>query len=67
MQTVVSLVSSGLGVAIVPASLLNLRRKGVVYRPVRDPHPKIELRLAWRRNPRAAALKQFVALASKYP
>src|SRR5471032_799895 len=32
MQTVVSLVSSGLGVAIVPASLLNLRRKGVVYR-----------------------------------
>jgi DNA-binding transcriptional LysR family regulator len=67
MQTVVSLVSSGLGVAIVPASLLNLRRKGVVYRPVRDPHPRIELRLAWRRNARSAALKQFVALASKYP
>jgi DNA-binding transcriptional LysR family regulator len=67
MQTVVSLVSSGLGVAIVPASLLNLRRKGVVYRPVRDAHPKIELRLAWRRNARTTALKQFVALASKYP
>ncbi len=63
MQTVVSLVSSGLGVAIVPASLLNLRRSGVVYRPVRDPHPKIELRLAWRRDARSAALDRFVALA----
>lgn len=63
MQTVVSLVSSGLGVAIVPASLLNLRRKGVVYRPVRDPHPKVELRLAWRRDARSAALDRFVALA----
>lgn len=63
MQTVVSLVSSGLGVAIVPESLLNLRRSGVVYRAVRDPHPKIELRLAWRRDARSAALVRFVALA----
>jgi DNA-binding transcriptional LysR family regulator len=65
MQTVVSLVSSGLGVAIVPASLLNLRRRGVVYRSVRDAHPTIELRLAWRRDARSASLKQFVALATR--
>ena len=32
MQTVVSLVSSGLGAAIVPASVANLGRRGVVYR-----------------------------------
>lgn len=63
MQTVVSLVSSGLGVAIVPASLLNLRRRGVVYRPVRDAHPRIELRLAWPRSARSVPLGQFVALA----
>jgi DNA-binding transcriptional LysR family regulator len=63
MQTVVSLVSSGLGVAIVPASLLNLRRSGVVYRPVRDRHPRIELRLAWRRDTRSAPLARFVELA----
>ncbi len=65
MQTVVSLVSSGLGVAIVPASLLNLRRSGVVYRAVRDAHPKIELRLAWRRDARSAALTRFIALARR--
>jgi DNA-binding transcriptional LysR family regulator len=65
MQTVVSLVSSGLGVAIVPASLLNLRRSGVVYRPVRDPHPKIELRLAWRRDARSTRVARFVELAGR--
>ncbi len=37
MQTVVSLVSSGLGVAIVPASVANLGRRGVVYRRARRP------------------------------
>lgn len=65
MQTVVSLVSSGLGVAIVPASLLNLRRSGVVYRPVRDRHPRIELRLAWRRDARSDPLDRFVELARR--
>ena len=65
MQTVVSLVSSGLGVAIVPASLLNLRRSGVVYRPVRDRHPRIELRLAWRRDARSVPLARFVELAKR--
>ena len=63
MQTVVSLVSSGLGVALVPGSLLNLRRSGVVYRALRDAHPKIELRLAWRRNVRGVPLQRFVELA----
>jgi len=63
MQTVVSLVSSGLGVAIVPESLLNLRRSGVVYRAVRDAHPRIELRVAWRRDSHSAALSRFVAFA----
>lgn len=63
MQTVVSLVSSGLGVAIVPASLLNLKRSGVVYRPVRDEHRQLDLCLAWRSESPSAALARFVALA----
>jgi len=48
MQTVVSLVSSGLGVALVPASVANLGRKGVAYRELADPHPRLDLWLAWR-------------------
>ena len=50
MQTVVSLVSSGLGVALVPASVANLGRRGVVYRDIADAHPKLDLWLAWRRG-----------------
>lgn len=65
MQTVVSLVSSGLGVALVPESLLNLKRSGVVYRALRDAHPKIELRLAWRRDARSLPLRRFIELAKR--
>jgi DNA-binding transcriptional LysR family regulator len=50
MQTVVSLVSSGLGVALVPASVANLGRRGVVYRELADAHPRLDLWLAWRRG-----------------
>jgi DNA-binding transcriptional LysR family regulator len=65
MQTVVSLVSSGLGVAIVPGSLANLGRRGVVYREIADPHPRLELWLAWRRGEHGAAARELVAQAKR--
>jgi DNA-binding transcriptional LysR family regulator len=65
MQTVVSLVSAGLGVAIVPASLANLGRRGVVYREIWDAHPKLELWLAWRRGAPGAAGREFVLHAKR--
>src|SRR5882672_3466225 len=63
MQTVVSLVSSGLGAAIVPGSLANLGRRGVAYREIADPHPRLDLWLAWRRGALGAAGREFVAQA----
>jgi len=65
MQTVVSLVSSGLGVAIVPASIANLGRKGVVYREITDPHPRLDLWLAWRRGEPGATARDFLAQARR--
>jgi DNA-binding transcriptional LysR family regulator len=65
MQTVVSLVSSGLGVAIVPASIANLGRKGVVYREITDPHPRLDLWLAWRRGEAGATARDFLAQARR--
>ena len=66
MQTVVSLVSSGLGAAVVPASVANLGRRGVVYRELVDRHPQLDLWLAWPRAqaPNAAA-RDFLALARR--
>ncbi|HLX79395.1 MAG TPA: LysR family transcriptional regulator [Burkholderiales bacterium] len=69
MQTVVSLVSSGLGIAIVPASVANLGRRGVAYRELADSHPRLDLWLAWRRGalgiPGGAAGRDFVRQARR--
>jgi DNA-binding transcriptional LysR family regulator len=63
MQTVVSLVSSGLGAAIVPASVANLGRRGVAYRELADRHPRLDVWLAWRRGMPDAAAREFISLA----
>ena len=65
MQTVVSLVSSGLGVALVPASVANLGRRGVAYRELADAHPRLDLWLAWRRGALGAAAREFVLHARR--
>src|SRR5688572_11808226 len=63
MQTVVSLVSSGLGAAIVPGCMAKLGRRGVVYRDIGDAHPHLDVWLAWPRGPLGVAAQQFVDLA----
>jgi DNA-binding transcriptional LysR family regulator len=65
MQTVVSLVSSGLGAAIVPGSVANLGRRGVVYRELADSHPRLDVWLAWPRGALGAAARDFLAQARR--
>ena len=65
MQTVVSLVSSGLGAAIVPASVANLGRRGVAYREISDAHPRLDVWLAWPRGALSPAAQEFAALARR--
>jgi DNA-binding transcriptional LysR family regulator len=60
MQTIVSLVSAGMGVALVPQSLRNLRRTGVVYRPLRESVPAIETGLVWRTAQVSPVLARFI-------
>ncbi len=50
MQTIISLVSAGLGVALIPASMRNLGRTGVVYRRLRENSPQTEILVAWRKR-----------------
>lgn len=66
MQTIVSLVSAGMGVALVPASLRNLRRTGVSYLSLRDAGPEIETGLAWREGAAGMApvLRSFIDIAT---
>jgi DNA-binding transcriptional LysR family regulator len=62
MQTIVSLVSAGMGVALVPQSLCNLRRTGVVYRPLRESVPAIETGLVWRTAEVSPVLAGFIEI-----
>ncbi|MES2150648.1 MAG: LysR family transcriptional regulator [Pseudomonadota bacterium] len=60
MQTIVSLVSAGMGLALVPQSVSNLMRPGVEYRALRDPTPQVETGLAWRRDNNSPVLRGFL-------
>jgi DNA-binding transcriptional LysR family regulator len=63
LQATVSLVAAGMGVALVPESLRNLRRKGVVYKQLQEPAPKVALALAWRDEEMTPVLRSFLSLA----
>ena len=59
MQTIVNLVSAGLGVAWVPASVQQFQRPGVVYRQIQGAVPGCETSLVWQRS--SPALARFMA------
>lgn len=59
MQTIVSLVAAEMGVAIVPLSLQNLQRQGVVYKLLQEPTPMVEVTVVWRTEP-APTVQRFL-------
>jgi DNA-binding transcriptional LysR family regulator len=63
MQTIVGLVAGGTGVALLPASLRNLSRRGVVYKSVHGLSPTVELGVVWRRDDLGAVLNSFLKVA----
>jgi len=60
MPTIVGLVAAGMGVSLVPASLRQMRRTGVVYRPLAQTSPLMEVGLAWRSGAIDPAVAAFV-------
>jgi DNA-binding transcriptional LysR family regulator len=61
MQTVIGLVSCGMGLALVPSSVRNLKRTGVRYLPLRGRPACIELGILRRREADNALGTPFVA------
>jgi len=62
MQTVVGLVASGMGVALVPSSVKNLKRAGVQYRAVYGSKASVEIGLLRRRDDDGPVSQNFVAV-----
>ncbi|KAA2238133.1 LysR family transcriptional regulator [Salinarimonas soli] len=64
MQTIISLVSAGIGIALVPESLRNLARTGVRYVDLVDAAPRLETGLVWRKQDDTPTLRRFLAIAA---
>ena len=65
MQTIIGLVSAGMGIALVPQSVSNLKRPGVIYRELAEETPQIETGLAWRKDNHSPVLNAFIELIRK--
>jgi DNA-binding transcriptional LysR family regulator len=63
MQTIVGLVAAEIGVAIVPQSLQNLQRPGVVYKPLKGSAPKTTISLVYRKNDPSPVVQRFLNVA----
>ena len=67
MQTLISLVSVGMGITLVAESARRLAREGVRYLALADDPPRIETGLAWRRDDALPTLRRLVELVSERP
>jgi DNA-binding transcriptional LysR family regulator len=63
MQTIVSLVAAGIGIALVPQSMENAARRGVAYVALDAPAPEVELAAVWRCDDSSPALHNFLEVA----
>jgi DNA-binding transcriptional LysR family regulator len=62
---IVSLVSAGLGVSILPASVRNFRRAGIVLRPL-EGEPRTDLLVLWSRRRSSPVLREFLDVVRKH-
>ncbi|HEY3995713.1 MAG TPA: LysR family substrate-binding domain-containing protein, partial [Mycobacterium sp.] len=65
IQTILALVASGAGIALLPTSFINLQRHGVQFRPLREPLPYRPLALAWRSGNQSPSLWRFIEVARR--
>ncbi|MGB3308457.1 MAG: LysR family transcriptional regulator [Nodosilinea sp.] len=62
MLTILSLVVAGVGLAILPSNVLNLQRRGVVYRKISGLNLVRQMLAVWRRDSHSAPLQRLLLL-----
>ncbi|MBN4003851.1 LysR family transcriptional regulator [Nostoc sp. LPT] len=60
MTTILGLVAGEIGVALLPANVMNLQRTGVVYRKIQGQLPVFKIAIAWRRDNQSKILSNFL-------
>ena len=66
MQTIIGLISAEMGIALVPASLQNLQRVGVVYKPLQEATPQVETAVVWQPDNTSSVLREFLKVVRLY-
>jgi len=61
-HTIIGMVSAGVGIAVVPASMQRSRMKGVAFRQIEN-GPETALSMAWSSNNKSPVLKKFIDVA----
>jgi DNA-binding transcriptional LysR family regulator len=65
IQTILALVASGAGIALLPTSFINLNRKGVRFIPLAGPLPHRPLAMAWRTADPSPTVRCFLDVATQ--
>lgn len=63
ISSIVPMVEAGFGVSVVPRSVSRIGGAGVAYLPIAGDIPRAPIGLAWRRDERSAAVREFVSMA----
>ena len=66
MQTALSLVAAGMGIVLVPASVQNVRRRGVVYLSLAESTLHTELAAVFRQDDPSPVLSVFLRVVREY-
>jgi DNA-binding transcriptional LysR family regulator len=61
-QSALGMVSAGLGVSIMPASVQVLHREGVAIRPIKSGRTEVRLSVLWRKTEVSTDVKHFLSL-----
>ncbi len=61
-HTIIGMVSAGVGIAVVPASMQRSRMKGVAFRKIEN-GPETALTLAWKSDSKSPVLSKFITVA----
>jgi DNA-binding transcriptional LysR family regulator len=60
LQTILNLVAAGMGITLVPESVMQMSGRGVVFKCLPEPAPTMEIAVAWRRDDSSQVLQSFL-------